>query len=208
MPKPGPAGPSTVVIGRRSVRARVLEDPARTLRRKYLTPEEEVYYEDPPAALSVVFGIWWLWVVLIMVVLFVATSGTDAVPVAMVALVVTGLLAGYQFLQRYYERFVITSLRVIHLKGVLTREISWMPLGRITDITFKQNVFERVLGFADLEIHSASEATGLRRLNDVADPARFHRIVTALVEKRNNHTYLGGDVLGDLRALNATRPGR
>jgi membrane protein YdbS with pleckstrin-like domain len=65
-----------------------------------------------------------------------------------------------------------------------------MPLGRITDITFKQNPFERVLGFADLRIHSASEATGLRDLQDVADPARFHRILTYCVEAKNANVSL------------------
>ncbi len=170
---------------------KLVEDPGETLRRKHLTYEEQVFYEDPPATWSLVLGTWWLWLVLVATVFVVVSSEFRLWRLGVVVLLVAAVILGVKWVRRHYTRYVVTSMRVLRLSGVLTRRVDWMPLSRITDVTFKQNPFERAGGFADVRIVSASEATGLRTLEDVADPVRFHRILTFCVEAKNPNVKLG-----------------
>ncbi len=157
---------------------------------EFLTVDERIYYEEPPADLGylvsrlpVIAG-----VVGVLAVLghwtLVPGLGVPLLPTRtaapIVAVLTVWLFVGWMRLR--YTYYVLTSTRILRLRGVLVRRLDWMPIGRVTDVTFTQNPLERIGNFADVRIHSASEKTGLQTLDDVRDPVTFHWIVTLLVE--------------------------
>jgi membrane protein YdbS with pleckstrin-like domain len=177
------------VAGSRSRRfaKQVFENPTDTFQRKYQSPREVIYYAEHPAGISLLVENQLGWA--LAVVLIVASVMTTNVLIAGVALLVVLKLCS-DALQAYYTRYFITSLRVLKMRGVLTRQLDWMPLGRITDIRFKQNPLERWFKFGDVQIVSASAETELKSLENVADPIEFHRLLTCAVEGKNGHVML------------------
>jgi membrane protein YdbS with pleckstrin-like domain len=165
----------------------LFENPVSTFDRKYRTHREVVYYAEHPAKVAVLFSNLLGWIAAAGL-LVIGLRNLSTLP-----LVAAGFLMiylGVKALMAYYTRYLITSMRVVKMQGVLTRRLDWMPLSRITDITFKQNPLERLFSFADMRIVSASPDTGLQALLDVADPVEFHRILTVTVEAKNAHVAL------------------
>jgi membrane protein YdbS with pleckstrin-like domain len=165
----------------------IFENPVSTFDRKYRTHREVVYYAEQPAKIAVLFSNLLGWIAAAGLLLF-GVRDMSALPLVLAGFLM--LYLGVKALKAYYTRYVITSMRVLKMQGVLTRRLDWMPLSRITDITFKQNPLERLFSFADMRIVSASPDTGLQELLDVADPVEFHRILTLTVESKNAHVTL------------------
>lgn len=53
--------------------------------------------------------------------------------------------------------FVLTSHRLVHRSGVLAKAGREIPLDHINDISYRQTVFDRLLGAGDLVIESAGQ---------------------------------------------------
>jgi uncharacterized membrane protein YdbT with pleckstrin-like domain len=62
-----------------------------------------------------------------------------------------------KYLQWQFTYFVVTDDRVISRTGVVARKGVEIPMERISNINFKQNVWERVIGAGDLFIESAGK---------------------------------------------------
>ena len=91
-------------------------------------------------------------------------------------MVVWGIIAlvwavwlGLKYLQWNFTHFVVTSDRVIYRTGVLSKRGVEIPMDRINNINFNQNIFERVIGAGDLEIESAGK-DGQSQFEDVWHP--------------------------------------
>jgi uncharacterized membrane protein YdbT with pleckstrin-like domain len=65
--------------------------------------------------------------------------------------------------------FVITTDRLVFRTGALAKSGREIPLERISDISFNQSVFERVIGTGDLTIESAG-ARSATTFNDIPHP--------------------------------------
>ena len=76
---------------------------------------------------------------------------------------------GLKYLQWNFTHFVVTSDRVIYRTGVLSKRGVEIPMDRINNINFNQNILERVIGAGDLEIESAGK-DGQSRFEDVWHP--------------------------------------
>jgi uncharacterized membrane protein YdbT with pleckstrin-like domain len=76
---------------------------------------------------------------------------------------------GLKYLQWNFTHFVVTSDRVIYRTGVLAKHGVEIPMDRINNINFNQNLFERVIGAGDLEIESAGK-DGQSQFDDVWHP--------------------------------------
>jgi uncharacterized membrane protein YdbT with pleckstrin-like domain len=74
-----------------------------------------------------------------------------------------------QYLKWNFTHFVVTSDRVIFRAGVLSKHGSEIPLERVSNINFRQNLWERMIGAGDLEIESAGR-DGQSIFNDVQHP--------------------------------------
>jgi uncharacterized membrane protein YdbT with pleckstrin-like domain len=76
---------------------------------------------------------------------------------------------GLKYLQWNFTHFVVTSDRVVYRTGVLSKHGVEIPLERINNINFDQNIWERVIGAGDLEIESAGK-DGQSQFEDVWHP--------------------------------------
>lgn len=76
--------------------------------------------------------------------------------------------AGWLALRERRDLFVITNMRVFRVHGVLSQNLSTMPLSRILDITVVKPLHGRLLGFGHFRFESAARDRGLRDVRFVA----------------------------------------
>jgi uncharacterized membrane protein YdbT with pleckstrin-like domain len=84
------------------------------------------------------------------------------------ALIWAGWL-GLEYLKWNFTHFVVTSDRVLYRTGVLSKRGVEIPLERVSNINFKQTIWERAIGAGDLNIESAGR-DGQSTFNDVRHP--------------------------------------
>jgi Bacterial PH domain/Short C-terminal domain len=74
------------------------------------------------------------------------------------ALLIVGLVwVGYVLVAWYSQDYMVTSRRVIKVEGILNKRSADSSLEKINDAVLAQSVLGRMLGFADLDIMTASE---------------------------------------------------
>ncbi len=86
---------------------------------------------------------------------------------------------------------MVTSQRVIHRVGVISKHGIEVPLERINTVFFNQSVFERMLGAGDLGIESAGER-GSETFEDVRKPAIVQNEIYRQMEANSNRARGGG----------------
>lgn len=88
--------------------------------------------------------------------------------------------------------YVVTDQRVMWRVGLVTRESRHIPLARVNTVSFTQNVGERILGFGDMKIDSASD-DGVIELVDVPKVDKVKAIIYQLAEDDRNRRAAQGD---------------
>jgi uncharacterized membrane protein YdbT with pleckstrin-like domain len=159
----------------------------------YLSSQEEVYYDDPPAIQSFLFLNWWeigLVAGLLAADIFFLLSFGPGVPFLATFLAADALVIVLvvQRFQQLFTRYVITSSRIMRVSGVLSRRSVSIPWAKVTDISFGQTLWTRYLGFANVRIESANEASGLQELRGLKNPLQFHRLMLEMVASKQGHT--------------------
>jgi hypothetical protein len=91
--------------------------------------------------------------------------------------------AGWRALRAHLDRFVITNMRVFRVKGVLSRSLATMPLGRILDITVVAPLSGRLLGYGHFTFESAAQDQGLREIRFVGDPDARDLAIQRVVQR-------------------------
>jgi len=109
------------------------------------------------------------------------------------AVVVLGCLAwfGVRYLKWSSTNFVVTTDRVIHRVGVISKHGVEIPLDRINTVFFHQSIFERLIGAGDLGIESAGEK-GSETFEDVRKPAIVQNEIYRQMEANSNRIHGGG----------------
>jgi uncharacterized membrane protein YdbT with pleckstrin-like domain len=123
----------------------------------------------------------------LVVVVFAAVTALALIPGLQVlapfglllALVPIGMLAR-DVLTWWNRQYVITSRRVIQIRGTLNKSVTDSSLEKVNDIKMVQSFFGRLFDFGDLEILTASEA-GVDRLSWLEHPITFK---TALLDAK------------------------
>jgi|SRR5215469_1726484 len=102
-------------------------------------------------------------------------------------LVIVGILLVrvYEWLDNY---FVVTSKRLILVKGILTRNINMMPLGKVTDMTFRRSAMGQILGYGEFIVESAGQNQALQRVDHLPYPEQLYLEVCAVLFDKD-----GGD---------------
>jgi len=105
-----------------------------------------------------------------------------------VALWVWGLMAvawslwvTWRLLVWMNTHFVVTTDKLIFRTGVLSREGREILLERVNDITFRQSLWERIIGAGDLMIESAGEQ-GQQRFTDIPHPEAVQQEINKQIE--------------------------
>lgn len=89
--------------------------------------------------------------------------------VYIVLLLVWALWLAYEYLQWRFTYFVVSDQRVVFRTGVLAKHGVEIPLERINNINFNQNIWNRMIGAGDLEIESAGRE-GQTKFDNVRHP--------------------------------------
>ena len=119
------------------------------------------------------------------VAVLLVRSDLDAVVAEwlVLALVVVSLL---WLLVRYVKwrttHFVLTTDRLIHRSGVLSKQGREIPLERINDLTVNQSLFERMIRAGDVLIESGGER-GQSLLGDLPNPFGVQNAIYTEIER-------------------------
>lgn len=88
---------------------------------------------------------------------------------------------GFKYLEWTFTYFVVTDYRVIWRTGVIAKHGTEIPLERITNINFRQPIWDRMIGAGDLEIESAG-SEGQSRFENVRHPDAVQQEIYRQVE--------------------------
>ena len=80
------------------------------------------------------------------------------------------------FIRWVTSHFVVTSQRLVHRVGLIAKGSMEIPLTRITDVRFDQNIFQRLIGAGNLIVESAGER-GREVFGDVRRPEDIQRVI-------------------------------
>ncbi len=109
-------------------------------------------------------------------------SGTELPEVVATSFVIFTLVwVGWLVGDWYVERFVVTNRRVLLITGILNRKVAIMPLIKVTDLTFEQTVWGRMLHYGTFIVESAGQDQALSRIDYLAHPLQRYREVSALL---------------------------
>lgn len=121
---------------------------------------------------------------------------TVAIYLMIGALVVSASWMVVKMVQWRTTYFVVTSHRVIYRQGVLARSGVEIPIERMSNVNFKQTIFERLIGAGDLIIESSGR-DGQQKFSDIQNPEEVQNIVHAALQSRESQSG-GNDVQGDV----------
>lgn len=176
-------------------RRHFLPMPDETLPR-HLGAGEVVLLSDSPAFAWFVVsqGAWFGGLGLLLAGLFISLSQAwwwGALACVAGALLVALILCFIRLEERYTS-YVITNARMIRMSGVLNLKVESIPWVRVTDTSFTQAFPERLVGTYTVNIESANETAGLRRMRGIANHEDFERHMTdMIVAKQGAATPLG-----------------
>jgi hypothetical protein len=81
----------------------------------------------------------------------------------------------------WVERLVITDKRVMRAGGILTHQLDMMPLGKVTDLTFKRTFTGRLMGYGHMRFESAGQKQGLENIMFAPQPEEIYEALTELI---------------------------
>jgi uncharacterized membrane protein YdbT with pleckstrin-like domain len=81
------------------------------------------------------------------------------------------------------DYFVVTSQRLLLTTGLLTRTVNMMPLGKVTDMSFKRSTWGRLLGYGEFVVESAGQDQALRNIRHLPYPEQLYLEVCGLIFK-------------------------
>jgi uncharacterized membrane protein YdbT with pleckstrin-like domain len=160
---------------------------------KLLSPGEEIKSEFRPHWSGIVMEIL-VSIIALAVVIVLAVQGFSWGIWAIGAIVLVWLFLVARGLTRWFTTLhVITSERVIHRMGLISKQGKEIPLEVINDVAFQQRAWERIFGTGDLLIESAG-THGQTRYTDIPDPEAVQSLIYQVREDRQHALEGGGRV--------------
>ena len=81
----------------------------------------------------------------------------------------------------WIERIVITDKRVMLAQGIITHNVGMMPLGKVTDLTFRRSLGGRIFGYGTLIVESAGQIQALNKISYMPRPEEIYEALSELV---------------------------
>jgi uncharacterized membrane protein YdbT with pleckstrin-like domain len=98
------------------------------------------------------------------------TTDLGGQPVLLAIVLVLLSIAFWAFLTHHRDRFVVTNMRVMRIRGVFSQTVATTPIARVLDITLKKPIIGRILGFGHFVFESAAQDQGFREIRWVSRP--------------------------------------
>ena len=83
------------------------------------------------------------------------------------------LIPAYYHLRQKTIRYTLTDSKVAIDEGLLSKSTRNVPLRIIQDVTVSANLFQRLLGFGDIEIENANESDSRIVLRNINSPNEY-----------------------------------
>lgn len=150
-----------------------------------LVPYERELFEDAPSMRSFVITQGFDFLALV-AVLWIMASADDPL-VSRLGLVMITVICGMVMLRAYirtHTRYVLTNYRAIRVSGWLRRNVEWLTWSKVTDVSVRRTIFDRLFGTATVKIMSANEQSGFKAMSDLSHPKVFVGWVTDLVSAK------------------------
>jgi uncharacterized membrane protein YdbT with pleckstrin-like domain len=158
---------------------------------KLLSPGEEIKAEFRPHWSGIVMELI-VSIIALVAIVFLAFQGFNWGIWAIGGIILVWLfLVVRGFVRWYTTQHVITTERVIHRMGLLSKQGKEIPLEVINDVAFQQRAWERIFGTGDLLIESAG-THGQTRYTDIPDPEAIQSLIYQVREDRQHALQAGG----------------
>jgi uncharacterized membrane protein YdbT with pleckstrin-like domain len=99
--------------------------------------------------------------------------------IGLVLLLVTLYFAG-QLAEWWVANYVITTKRVIKVEGIVNRRISTIPLGKITDTSYRRTWLGQILGYGDMVLDTPGQDKYLPVLYKLSNPDKVYQTIMAI----------------------------
>lgn len=109
--------------------------------------------------------------------IFARSNADTAMAVVVVGWLLVLAWAGWQFVDWWFDRFILTNKRVMVVAGVVTRHVAMMPLLRVTDMKFEQSPLGRMLRYGTFVMESAGQDQALREIKHLPNPKELYNRV-------------------------------
>lgn len=151
---------------------------------RLLSPDEEIITQFRPHWHALLIPIVTGLVAIAAIVVAVLFTETMVTWILVVGIVAVWVLASARAMANWWTtQYVLTTERVVHRAGVLSRRGTEIPLEVINNVAFSQGVFERLIRSGDLLIESAGES-GQSRFVNIPDPEGLQSQIYQVREKR------------------------
>jgi uncharacterized membrane protein YdbT with pleckstrin-like domain len=155
---------------------------------KLLADDEEVVQHLHPHWLTIFWPVVWF-----LLVVGGASFGTALIPagqqqgvlrmlVLAIAVVLLVFVVLIPLLRWRTTHYVITTHRLLFREGILARRGRDIALSRITDVSFRQTLWERIIRSGTLTIESAGDS-GATVLRQIPDSDRVQQLLNHMVEE-------------------------
>jgi uncharacterized membrane protein YdbT with pleckstrin-like domain len=173
---------------------------------KLLADDEDVVQHLHPHWLTIFWPVAWL-----LLIVGAASFGTALIPagpqqgvlrmlVLAIAVVLLVFLVLVPLLRWRTTHYVITTHRLLFREGILARRGRDIGLSRITDVSYRQTLWERIINSGTLTIESAGDS-GATVLRQIPDSDGVQQLLNHMVEEdadrraQESAGYIRGDEL-------------
>ncbi len=164
--------------------------------RRHLISDEGEVVIDEVRHHWVVFTVPMLEVVLAAALLLtMATTAIGGQPVLLAIVLVLLSHAFWQFLTQHRDRFVVTNMRVMRIRGVFSQTVATTPIARVLDITLKKPIIGRMLGYGHFVFESAAQDQGFREIKWVSRPDDRDLTIQRVIQRTGLRASASVDVL-------------
>ncbi|MDV6013878.1 PH domain-containing protein [Haloechinothrix sp. LS1_15] len=87
----------------------------------------------------------------------------------------------YQIMLWWAENIIVTDKRFIMTRGIITTKVLMMPIGKVTDLTYKRSPAGRMFGYGTMILESAGQIQALNHIDYLPNPEEFYDAISELV---------------------------
>jgi membrane protein YdbS with pleckstrin-like domain len=145
------------------------------------------------------------WVVFLVPMLEVAVAAALLAAMLWMSLTGAGVLlvlvlvllghAFWRFLTEHRDRFVITNMRVMRIRGVFSQTVATTPIMRILDITLAKPWVGRMFGYGHFIFESAAQDQGFREIKFVSRPDERDLTIQRVIQRTGLRAQASVDVV-------------
>jgi membrane protein YdbS with pleckstrin-like domain len=159
--------------------------------RRLLNPGEKVLVDVRPH--------WWYLAgpvsLLVLVIAGAVAAFVESVPkwvswIVLVALALSVLWLASRYVRWVTSRLIVTDARVIERRGIVARSGREIPLNALTDIGYRQSIFERIIGAGNVILESAGRRSQ-EVFPDLPNPAYIHNVIFRQMQANRQSSLAG-----------------